>query len=271
MEYMRVLIPITVAAVFLVQDSPISQIGSQPAMPVKPASVVVTLASDTSACPSDMVEVEGDYCPEVEQRCLEWLDTDQTPEANRGMGPLRCKRFEFPSKCLSKNRVHMHFCVDIYEWPNMKGALPPIGMTYWEAKALCEAVGKRLLTTREATLACEGPELKPYPYGYERDATACNIDKPSADPETPRALWPSVYRAVPAGSMERCVSDYGVHDIVANVDEWVTNETGKPFVSALHGGYWGPVRTRCRPKTWVHGPSFSFYQIGFRCHKDIKR
>src|SRR5690348_11222054 len=28
------------------------------------------------ACPPDMVEVEGDYCPLVEQTCLRWLDPE---------------------------------------------------------------------------------------------------------------------------------------------------------------------------------------------------
>lgn len=214
------------------------------------------------------MHVVGEFCPNVEETCLEWLDVDVSSNANNGMGPLRCKRFAYPTKCLSRKRIPMDYCVDTYEYPNRAGASPPVGMTYWEAQRSCEGVGKRLCTVTEATLACEGPDIKPYPYGYERDANACNIDRPSADPETPRSRWPEVYRGVPAGNMPRCVSDYGVHDIVGNVDEWVRNESGHPYVSALHGGYWGPVRARCRPVTWVHGPDFSFYQIGFRCCSD---
>jgi sulfatase modifying factor 1 len=38
----------------------------------------------------------------------------------------------------------------------------------------------------------------------------------------------------------------------------------------LKGGYWGPVRTRCRPSTRVHGLDFSFYQQGFGCCADGK-
>jgi hypothetical protein len=40
------------------------------------------------------------------------------------------------------------------------------------------------------------------------------------------------------------------------------------YKSGLKGGYWGPVRDRCRPMTTIHGESFSFYQIGFRCCSD---
>ena len=56
--------------------------------------------------------------------------------------------------------------------------------------------------------------------------------------------------------------------LTGNVDEWVVNESGKPFQSGLKGGYWGPVRTRCRPMTVAHNEEFSFYQIGFRCCSD---
>ena len=72
----------------------------------------------------------------------------------------------------------------------------------------------------------------------------------------------------PSGSRSECVSPYGVHDMVGNVDEWVVNvsQYGKPHISALkRGGYWGPVRTRCRPMTTEHEETFRYYPIGFRC------
>src|SRR6478672_10067819 len=31
-------------------------------------------ASANDACPAGMVLVEGEYCPEVEHKCLEWMD-----------------------------------------------------------------------------------------------------------------------------------------------------------------------------------------------------
>jgi formylglycine-generating enzyme len=227
-------------------------------------------------CPSGMQNVKGDYCPQVEQTCVEWADADKSPTANSGIGPLRCKEFA-PSKCTAKKREPLNFCMDTYEWPNKKGELPPIGGTWREAKASCESIGKRLCTAQEWTFACEGEDVKPYPYGdgLHRDDTACNIDKPSMDPSTPRSEWHKHYSAVPSGSMDKCVSWAGVHDMTGNVDEWVHNVGGRPdgdpYYSGLKGGYWGPVRTRCRPMTTVHGPDFSFYQIGFRCCRDAAR
>jgi hypothetical protein len=38
--------------------------------------------------------------------------------------------------------------------------------------------------------------------------------------------------------------------------------------SGLKGGYWGPVRDRCRATTIAHSEGFRFYQIGFRCCSD---
>ena len=78
--------------------------------------------------------------------------------------------------------------------------------------------------------------------------------------------------AFASGEMNRCVSPFGVRDMTGNVDEWVNNELGtldeKPFRSTLKGGYWGPIRSRCRPVTSTHNRWFRFYQVGFRCCSD---
>lgn len=239
-----------------------------------------TVLSDTSssdaasiASGDRMVRVQGDFCPEVEQKCLRWLDKDQSPTANFGIGPLRCAEFA-PSKCLSSKRRRMDFLIDKFEWPNRENEFPLVTIDWYSAKAKCESVGKRLCTADEWTFACEGPTMKPYPYGdgLHRDATACNIDEPSMDPTTPRSEWSKHNRSVPSGVMKNCVSWAGANDMTGNVDEWVHNvggrKDGDPYFSGLKGGYWGPVRTRCRPMTTVHGPGHSFYQQGFRCCKD---
>jgi formylglycine-generating enzyme len=63
--------------------------------------------------------------------------------------------------------------------------------------------------------------------------------------------------------------------MTGNVDEWVVNEkhfgpppadgSERPFISGLKGGYWGPVRNRCRATTTFHNEWFRYYQVGFRC------
>jgi hypothetical protein len=222
----------------------------------------------TLSCGPGMVEVEGDYCPYVEQRCVRWLD----PESK-----MRCAEFEAGSTTCLSHSVHKHFCIDRYEFPNVAGQKPAVMKDWYEAKATCEGEGKRLCGDTEWTLACEGQERLPYPYGYSRSAEACNIDKPHldvdekamADGSRRNAEVARLDQRSPSGEHEACVSPFGAYDMTGNVDEWVVNETGKPYKSGLKGGYWGPVRDRCRPMTTAHNELFEFYQIGFRCCGDV--
>jgi formylglycine-generating enzyme required for sulfatase activity len=222
------------------------------------------------ACPSDMVEVEGDYCPSLEQRCLKWLDGPEV-EARR------CAEFAETTTCLAKT-VGKHFCIDRYEFPNKERQKPTVMKSWREAQNACQAQGKRLCGDSEWTLACEGKGRLPYPYGTKRDASACNIDKPHpevnekalADPSRRSAEVERIWQGEPSGSRTACVSSYGVFDMTGNVDEWVVNESAHPYKSGSKGGYWGPVRDRCRPMTTAHAEEFTFYQLGFRCCGDAR-
>jgi len=219
-----------------------------------------------------MVLVEGDYCSVLGHVCLKRLEGEVD----------RCAEYAAPPICqgpIEKKR----FCVDRFEYPNLEGVRPVVMVSWHEAKGACEAEGKRLCTASEWTLACEGAERVPYPYGYTRDSTACNIDRPHPEVDgsallEPRAVASEVARLdqrVPSGQMPRCKSSYGVQDMTGNVDEWVVNEkhfgpppadgTERPFISALKGGYWGPVRNRCRASTTAHDEWFRYYEVGFRC------
>ena len=218
-----------------------------------------------SACPEGMVDVEGDYCPTLEQPCKRWMDPEKA-------FPRRCAEFAPSSACQTKT-VHKRFCIDRFEYPNKEGVTPVVMKTWYEARDTCQAQGKRLCGGSEWTLACEGQQRLPYPYGLERSADACNIDKPHpavnekalANAKTRDAEVARLWQGESSGARAQCKSSYGVFDMTGNVDEWVLNEDGVPFKSGLKGGYWGPVRDRCRPMTTVHGEDFSFYQIGFRC------
>jgi hypothetical protein len=53
------------------------------------------------------------------------------------------------------------------------------------------------------------------------------------------------------------------------VDEWTRTSREGERPSILKGGYWGPVRTRCRPSTRSHDENHIFYQQGFRCCADV--
>ena len=222
---------------------------------------------DTAACPDDEVEVEGDYCPREEQTCL-WVVDRKTY--------AQCGEF-LPTGVCEEPTKHRHFCMDRYEWPNKKGTKPMVYVSWMQGRDFCSVQGKRLCTDSEWTLACEGQERLPYPYGYFRNKEACNIDKPILGPDegllsgldTRVKEVARLWQGEASGAREACVSPYGVHDLTGNVDEWVVNESKNPYQSALKGGYWGPVRTRCRPMTDGHHELFQYYQIGFRCCGDV--
>lgn len=227
-------------------------------------------------CGEGMLLIEGEFCPTVLHRCVEWIDEDKD----------RCRKYAPPVTCFGKPEPY-RFCIDRFEYPNLEGVYPALMADWFDAKEACETEGKRLCSMSEWTLACEGPERWPYPYGWERDVNACNIDRPRPTPEPdfeafshPRRISAEVSRLdlrVESGSRPGCISPFGVRDMTGNVDEWTVNERhfeptepGKKraYVSGLKGGYWGPIRARCRPATTSHNEWFRFYQVGFRCCSD---
>ncbi len=237
--------------------------------PVRGAAESASAASDGSACPSGMKLVEGDYCTEVEQECLKsWFDVPNKK--------VVCEAFKPPTKCVGE-RVHKRFCIDEYSWPNVKGDRPEVMNNFYQAQVKCASVGKRMCTESEWTFACEGPEMKPFPYGYVRDPNKCNgdreWDKPNMkkvaqrDPEELARLWQGVRNGAEPG----CVSDFGIADLAGNTDDVVSSETftsdwkGK-FDSVNTGGPWYKgVRNQCRPKIYTHDEGFYYYYLGFRC------
>lgn len=204
--------------------------------------------------------------------CTKWINRDY---------PERCQTFD-RDKWLSISKElptkPMSFCMDRFEYPNHKGEYPWISVSFTEASDLCQSEGKRLCNEAEWTFACEGEEATPYPYGYERDPQACVIDAPwrafNESQMRPRdglnamMEYDRLWQGVPSGTSARCKSPFGVYDMTGNVDEWTRTVREGERPSILKGGYWGPVRTRCRPSTRSHDENHIFYQQGFRCCTD---
>lgn len=232
------------------------------------------------ACPTNMVLVSGNFCPNVLQECLWWVDTNGSKIDPPKPGESgRCGKFKQPSKCLSSFYFQMKYCIDKYEYPNVEGTVPKSWLSWHDMKRSCELQGKRLCTRPEWTLACEGPEMRPYPYGdgYTRDKTACNFDNSQVGVDVFRAKSPGDETTsklngllVPSGHLKTCVSPYGVHDQVGNIDESVVNETGRPYKSGLMGGHVFGVRNACRPMTGAHNEEFAWYETGGRCCSDTQ-
>lgn len=232
-----------------------------------------------------MVEIEGDYCPNLQTECLYNVDLDGTRHTPGDINKA-CGEYKNPSVCLSE-KVHMHYCIDRYEWPNKAGTVPQDWMTYYDADKAVKSVGKRLCTHKEWTLAAEGPNVHPLPYGdgFHRKRL-CNFDNPNPGIDVFQSKSPNdeasqKLRAllVPSGSMPDCVSDFGVHDMSGNIDEWVVNEASQDMCinrtngncrTGLMGGHIWHVRNASRPMTTAHGAGFGWYETGARACKDIK-
>lgn len=229
------------------------------AMPVEPIAFITPAPPPPpAACPEGMVLVDGEYCPNVEQRCLEWMDPP---------GPyqyFRCKRYAQPAKC-NGPRVHERFCIDRTERTEPGTDVPMNKKSWTMAKGVCEAAGARLCMTSEWNFACEGEEMRPYPYGWERDSTACNVDIATGLGHVGRL----VDHRARAADHPRCVSPFGVHDMAGNVDEWATVDKAPPGTrEVMKGSWWMPGRHACRSFQGGHGASYGGTESGVRCCKD---
>lgn len=245
------------------------------------------LEANRGVCSAGMVEVKGQM--KLDPSANAHYDQKSVEELQK----TTCKRWinrEYPERCAEFDREKwltaskslatkpMHFCMDRYEYPNQKGVYPVIMVSWYEAVEACAEEGKRLCDEAEWTFACEGEEATPYPYGYVRDADACVVDQ-KWRPFHESAMQPRggyaamvemdrLWQGVASGSQPRCRSPFGVYDMTGNVDEWTRSVREGERPSILKGGYWGPVRTRCRPSTRSHDENHTFYQQSLRCCTD---
>jgi len=226
-----------------------------------------------SNCPTGMILIDTSYCPRIDRRCL---DEEYSPQNHFTI----CHKYATTQRCLVPEE-HRRFCIDEYEYPNQKGAHPPWMVSWYDAQATCTALGKRTCFESEWVSACEGPDKTPFPYGYERDNSKCNIDNTWIHPNLADLYGKDMAardkelsrldQSVASGAQEECVSGFGVHDLTGNFDEWVTADRrydDRSEWTALKGGAWGHVRNACRPVTTSHPPDFTYYFIGFRCCRD---
>lgn len=220
-----------------------------------------------TACPSDMVLVEGKHCTNVVQKCVDYMeDPIKNPFA-------RCREFESPTVCKGE-RITMRYCIDRLEVGGDDG-LPLADKSWTEAKGICESKGKRLCKEQEWLFACEGEDAHPYPYGFVRNSKICNFER-TEDLVTNKGDLADHRQPVTANP--ECLSPFGVQNMVGNIDEWVvldkphwsTKNRGQKMNSGLKGGWWGPLRNRCRPTTVDHDEVYHELQTGVRCCKDAE-
>jgi formylglycine-generating enzyme len=248
----------------------------------EPTAVTDAQAGNRGSCPAGMVHVAGQMKLEPAtgaslerlqlDTCTDWLNKDF---------PARCKTFDrqaWRERTAALPTQSMDFCIDRFEYPNVKGQYPAAFVDAKEAAGLCAEQGKRLCDEDEWTFACEGEEAVPYSQdnAYTRDSGSCIADVEWTAPNEAAMLerggggaameMDRLWHGKRSGEQSRCKSAFGVHDMVGNVDEWTTAVAGREGSAVvLKGGYWGPVRARCRPSTRSHDANHKYFQQGFRC------
>jgi sulfatase modifying factor 1 len=229
----------------------------------RPEGDAAKKSAQNDACPTGMVLVEGESCPDVEQTCLEWMDPPTSRYAH-----FRCKRYAKPAVC-KVPKVHRRYCIDATERTEEGTKLPRHFMSWTSSKALCESEGARLCRESEWIFACEGEEMRPYPYGWERDTTACNTDITEGIGKVGRLndLRSEV------GSHAKCASPFGVQDLAGNVEEWTQADgpgqgSKMGWKEVLKGSWWIPSRHACRQFQVGHNDVYNGGETGTRCCKD---
>jgi tetratricopeptide (TPR) repeat protein/tRNA A-37 threonylcarbamoyl transferase component Bud32 len=141
------------------------------------------------------------------------------------------------------------FCVDRYEWPNRAGAAPTGNLTWVEARAECERVGKTLCARRDWEDACKGYEGLRYPYGRDADPAACNTAGTGV---------------LASGAKTGCKNALGLYDMSGNLAEW-TDSGLQDVAEVMGGGYDTPVQQASCLDAVQQGQQAKLPSVGFRC------
>jgi hypothetical protein len=151
-----------------------------------------------------------------------------------------------------------------------------------EAEAACAAANKRLCTSDEWLLVCQGEEGRVYPYGDTYDLMACNDTYGGGHPVvdyfgTSDGVWDTTHMndaginqqadsLAASGDFPACVTPEGVLDLHGNLHEWVSDADG-----TFRGGFYADAKingTGCSYRTTAHSRDYHDYSTGFRCCAD---
>lgn len=252
---------------------------AKPVATQAPAPAVSSAAPPPSPCPQEMAHV-GRYCIDTYEAHLVRADNPDTV----------LPYFKPPGssiKAMARSRA----------------GIPPQGyINRADAAKACKLAGKRLCSAREWYDACIGSQKTRYPYGETEVAGRCNTGKEhlmqllfgantkytyTLHYNNPRLLKEPGFLAK-SGEYQGCVNDYGLHDMVGNLHEWVADDgslslskkipldfgpelLGVVGSGVFMGGYFsshGEHGRGCVYATATHAPDYHDYSTGFRCCMD---
>jgi sulfatase modifying factor 1 len=257
---------------------------SAPAAAPASASASGSAPAEPPPCPEGMALV-GRFCVDKFEAGLELVgaDGERTPHPH----------YERPQKGV------------VYAAVSKQGIFPQAYISRVEAKAACEAAGKRLCSRAEWQRACKGKGHMRYPYGHTRSKGKCSSGKLHLLREKfgdhPKGGWkydehfnsPDLNREpgylARTGEYEGCISELGVADMVGNLHEWVSDTVDQTFMDDLEkedvdrqyqpwregngifmGGFYSTTSEHgpgCSFTTVAHEPTYHDYSTGFRCCK----
>jgi formylglycine-generating enzyme required for sulfatase activity len=144
-------------------------------------------------------------------------------------------------------------------YPPGKDNHPVRGVSFFDAKAYAESVGKRLPTEKEWEKAARGAKGRQYPWGNAFASSRCNTLEAKYKDTT------EVIQFDPAGA-----SPYGVIDMAGNVWEWVDTWAREDEKKVKGGCYkYDQYAAICSNSESYDITSGRPYDVGFRCVKDV--
>lgn len=155
---------------------------------------------------------------------------------------------------------------------------PVVMVTWFGAKAYCEAQGGRLPSDDEWEKAARGTDDRPFPWGNQ-------LERNQANYYSSRDIFEKVFGkqgdTTPVGFYNgktysgyitlAAASPYGLYDMAGNVWQWVSTITPGTHYRFLRGGSKADYGYNLR--IWSRNsarPDYAAISIGFRCARDVK-